>query len=275
MEVRNAWNPEDVKKYTTEKLRKEFLIQDLFVVGEVKMVYSHVDRIIAGGVCPISPLKVEASKEIGADYLLERREMGIINIGNKGTVILDGKEYVLDARDGLYVGMGVKEILFNSDDKDNPAKFYFNCAPAHKSYPTSKIDIKKAMPTRLGSKEEANERTIYKFIHPDVVKSCQLLMGMTILEPGSIWNTMPCHTHDRRMEVYIYFDIPQDGVVFHLMGEPQETRHIVVRNEEAVISPSWSIHSGAGTCNYTFIWGMVGENQTFSDMDAVAMDTLK
>lgn len=276
MEVRNAWNPNDVKHYTTEKLREEFLIPELFIPGEVKMVYSHVDRIIVGGVCPSGKvLALEAGKEIGADYFLERRELGIINIGGKGTVTVDGQEYTLEARDGLYVGKGAKEVAFSSADSSNPAKFYFNSAPAHTTYPIVKIEISKAQPLKLGSLEESNKRTIYQYIHPNVCQSCQLLMGMTILEPNNVWNTMPCHTHDRRMEVYFYFDMPEDAVVFHYMGEPNETRHIVMRNEQAVISPSWSIHSGVGTKNYTFIWGMVGENQTFTDMDAVPMSELK
>ena len=276
MEVRNAWNPEDVKHYTTEKLREEFLIPKVFVPGDIKMVYSHVDRIIVGGVCPTDKaLVLEAGKEIGAEYFLERRELGIINIGEKGTVTVDGEEYELGARDGLYVGMGVKEVSFTSQDSSKPAKFYFNSAPAHTSYPTVKIEITNAQPTKLGSIEESNKRTIYKYIHPDVCKSCQLLMGMTLLEPNNMWNTMPCHTHDRRMEVYLYFDMADDSVVFHYIGEPNETRHLVMRNEQAAISPNWSIHSGVGTKNYTFIWGMVGENQTFTDMDFIPMSELK
>lgn len=276
MEVRHSWNPEDAKHYTTEQLRKEFLIQDLFPADEVKLVYSHVDRIIVGGICPVNKtLKLEASKELGVDYFLERRELGIINIGGAGQVILDGEVYELAPRDGLYVGMGTKDVEFKSADPKCPAKFYMNSAPAHKTYPTVKIDITKANKRKLGTPEESNVRTINQFIHPDVCDTCQLLMGMTVLDPTSMWNTMPCHTHERRMEVYLYFDIPEDGVVFHLMGEPDETRHIVMRNEEAVISPSYSIHSGVGTKSYTFIWGMVGENQNFDDMDHVAMKDLK
>jgi 4-deoxy-L-threo-5-hexosulose-uronate ketol-isomerase len=275
MEVRNASNPLDVKHYTTERLRADFLIQDLFSPGKVKTVYTHVDRVIVGGVVPQKPLRLEAGAEIRADYFLERRELGIINIGAKGTVTVDGKDYPLENRDGLYIGMGSKEIVFSSTDPQNPAKFYFNSTPAHKTYPTEKIEITKAEPQHLGSTLESNERTIYKYIHPQGVKSCQLVMGMTILEPGSVWNSMPCHTHDRRMEVYLYFNLPEDAIVFHYMGEPAETRHIVIKNEEAVISPSWSIHSGCGTKNYTFIWGMAGENQVFSDMDGVKTTELK
>lgn len=275
MDIRNAANPKDVKHYDTDRLRDEFLIDALFVPGEVKMIYSHVDRIIVGGVSPTAPTKLEAGAEIRANYFLERRELGIINIGPKGIVKVDGEEYVLETRDGLYVGMGAQDIVFESADSSNPAKFYLNSAPAHASYPTAKIEIEKAQPQHLGAMEQCNVRTIYKYIHPEGVKSCQLVMGMTILEPGSVWNTMPSHTHDRRMEVYLYFNMPEDALVFHYMGEPTETRHIVMRNEQAVISPSWSIHSGVGTQNYTFIWGMVGENQVFSDMDPVAMKDLR
>lgn len=275
MDIRFASNPEDAKNYTTGRLREEFLIQGLFVQGAVKMVYSHADRIITGGICPVQPLILEAGAEIRAEYFLERREMGVINIGPKGAITVDGVRYALDTRDGLYIGMGSKSVSFSSEEPENPAKFYFNSTPAHMTYPTEKIEIGKAEPAKMGSLASSNERTIYKYIHPQGVKSCQLVMGMTILETGSVWNTMPCHTHDRRMEVYLYFDLPEDAIVFHYMGKPDETRHIVVRNEEAVISPSWSIHSGCATRNYTFIWGMAGENQVFSDMDAVQMSQLK
>ena len=270
MEVRYAVSNKDVRTYDTKRLREEFHIDGLFKKDEIKLVYSHYDRIIAGSVCPAEKeLKLEAGKEIGADYFLERRELGIINIGEKGIVTLDGKDYELGPRDGLYVGMGTKDIVFKSVDSQKPAKFYINSAPAHMSYPTVKIDINKANPVQMGTKEQLNERTLYQYIHPDVCQSCQLLMGMTVLKEGSVWNTFPCHTHDRRMEVYLYFDMPEDAMVFHMMGEPQETRHIIMRNEEAVISPSWSIHMGVGTRRYTFIWGMVGENQTFTDMDHI------
>jgi len=275
METRNAVNPKDVRTYDTTRLREEFLIQGLFIPGEIKLVYSQVDRIITGSVCPVSPLSLEAGKELKADYFLQRREMGIINIGARGFVTVDGVRYDLETKDGLYIGMGSKEIIFSSEEGINPAKFYFNSAPAHKEYPIEKIEISKAEPAKMGSLAEANQRTIYKYIHPFGVKSCQLVMGMTILEPGSVWNTMPCHTHDRRMEVYLYFNMSEDAVVFHYMGQPAETRHLVMRNEEAAISPSWSIHSGCGTSNYTFIWGMVGENQVFADQDFVNMNDLK
>lgn len=275
MEIRHASNPEDFKNFNTCRLRDEFLIHGLFNPGEIKMVYSCDDRVIAGGICPVKPLKLEAGEEIKAAYFLERREAGIINIGQKGSVIVDGTEYKLGRMDGLYIGMGSKDLTFKSEDPCSPAKFYFNSTPAHKTYPTIKINIAEAEPAKMGALASSNKRTIYKYIHPQGVKSCQLVMGMTILEEGSVWNTMPSHTHDRRMEVYLYFNLPEDAVVFHFMGKPDETRHIIVRNEEAVISPSWSIHSGCATCNYTFIWGMAGENQEFSDMDGIDNKDLK
>ena len=275
MEVRYSGHPEDVKRYTTEELRKEFLIQDLFQVNVCKMVYSHVDRMITGGVVPVAPQKLEAGKGLGVDYFLERRELGIINIGGAGKVTVDGTEYALQFTDGLYVGMGAKDVVFTSDDAKNPAKFYFTSSPAHKTYPTVKIERKDIVPNHLGSLTNSNDRNIYKYIHPQGVQSCQLVMGMTALEPGSMWNSMPCHTHERRMEVYLYFQVPEDAVVFHFMGQPTETRHVVMHNEEAIISPSWSIHSGVATHNYTFIWAMAGENQTFDDMDGVAMQDIR
>ena len=279
MEVRPGANPNDVKNYDTDRLRHDFLIQDVFVPGEIKTIYSQIDRIIVGSATPTDKaLKLTAGDELRAAYFLERREMGVINIGGKGTMTLDGVRYDFDYKDGIYIGMGTKEVIFESADAENPAKFYFNSAPAHKTYPTVFInpekDILPENKKELGCLENANHRTIRKYILPGQVESCQLEMGMTALEPGSVWNTMPCHTHDRRMEVYLYFDMPEDALVMHYMGEPTETRHIVMRNEQAVISPSWSIHSGCGTQAYTFIWGMVGENQDFDDMDDVAMTDL-
>jgi 4-deoxy-L-threo-5-hexosulose-uronate ketol-isomerase len=276
METRYPAHPQDFKTYTTEKIRKDYLIESLFEPGKVNLVYSHVDRIIVGGVCPAaSPLGLEAGKELGSEYFLERRELGLINIGGQGTVTIDGTGYELGPRDGLYIGMGAKELSFTSADAANSAKFYFNSAPAHQSYPTKRVTLEDAKQVKLGSRQESNQRIIYQYVHPAVLQSCQLVMGMTILEPENVWNTMPCHTHERRMEVYMYFDLPEDAVVFHLFGEPAETRHVVIRNEQAIIMPSWSIHSGVGTTNYTFIWGMVGENQTFTDMDNVPMDVLR
>lgn len=279
MELRTASSPRDVKHYDTERLREEFLIDDLFAVNEIKTVYSHIDRIIVGSAVPSGKaLVLTAGDEIRAEYFLQRREMGVINIGGKGKITIDGTVYELGYKDGIYIGMGSKDITFESDNADEPAKFYFNSTPAHKTYPTVLItpdSIKPENKVELGSLEESNHRVINKYILPGQVESCQLVMGMTSLKPGSVWNTMPCHTHDRRMEVYLYFEVADDAVVFHYMGEPTETRHIVMRNEEAVISPSWSIHSASGTRAYTFIWGMAGENQAFDDMDAVAMQDLR
>jgi 4-deoxy-L-threo-5-hexosulose-uronate ketol-isomerase len=275
VELRTAVSPKDVKRYTTEQLREEFLIQNMFVPDEIKTVYSHIDRIIIGAAVPVTPLTLTAGEEIRAKYFLERREMGIINIGGRGTVTVDGIGYTLEYKDGMYIGMGTKDIIFASEDMNDPALFYFNSAPAHKTYPTVHIKPENCVNVELGSLETCNHRVITKYILPGQVESCQLVMGMTKLKPGSVWNTMPCHTHDRRMEVYLYFDMPEDALVFHYMGEPTQTRHIVMRNQEMVISPSWSIHSGCGTQAYTFIWGMVGENQDFDDMDAVAMMDIK
>jgi len=277
MEIRYAVHPQEAKKYDTTELREHFLIETLFRPGEIVLTYSHVDRFIVGGVQPAGePVKLEADpKEIGAATFLERREIGIINIGGGGTVTVDGTVYAMGPKDCLYIGRGAKDVVFVSDNADAPAKFYFNSCPAHQTYPTVKAAISEATPRHLGSLEQSNERTIYQYIHEGGIKSCQLVMGMTLLKPGSMWNTMPCHTHNRRSEVYFYFDMPETGVVFHFMGEPRETRHLVVRNEQAVISPSWSIHSGVGTASYTFIWGMAGENQAFDDMDPVAMQDLR
>jgi 4-deoxy-L-threo-5-hexosulose-uronate ketol-isomerase len=286
MELRTAASPKDVKYYTTDRLREEFLIDDLFKADEIKLVYSHIDRIITGSAVPVKgKLVLTAGDELRAEYFLERREMGVINIGGAGVITIDGKKYEVDYKQGMYIGMGSKDISFASKDSQKPAKFYINSAPAHKTYPTVLIKregtpsedvviIKDENKKELGSLEGSNHRVINKYILPGQVETCQLEMGMTELKPGSVWNTMPCHTHDRRMEVYLYFDIPQDAIVMHFMGEPTETRHIVMRNEQAVISPSWSIHSGCGSQAYTFIWGMVGENQDFDDMDDVAMTDL-
>lgn len=276
MRTRYANNPRDSKRYDTEELRENYLVKDIFKDDQIELVYSHVDRIIFGGIKPVyKELKLEAGKEMGVDYFLERRELGIINIGGKAIVTIDGTEYELKEKDGLYVGKGNKEVSFKSVNPEEPAKLYVNSVPAHKEYETVKIDIEKANPVRLGDNKTLNKRTIYQYVHSNVCESCQLLMGLTMLEPGNAWNTMPCHTHERRMEVYFYFDMDEDTRVFHLMGEPTETRHLVVKNEECVISPSWSIHSGVGTSNYTFIWGMCGENKTFDDMDHISMDILR
>ena len=276
MEVRDASNAKDVKYYTTDRLREEFHIANLFTKDNIRMVYSHTDRIIVIGMMPVmGVLKLEAGKELAAEYFLERRELGCINIGGKGIITVDGVDYEMNARDGIYIGKGNKEIFFKSVDSSNPAKFYMTSCPAHTEYPIVKIDITKARKVPCGSVEDCNKRVINQYIHPEVMKSCQLAMGLTELEVGSNWNTMPCHTHDRRMEVYLYLDMGNDDAVFHMMGEAKETRHIVMHNEEAVISPSWSIHSGVGTKNYSFIWAMCGENQEFTDMDHIETKELR
>ncbi|WP_026675627.1 5-dehydro-4-deoxy-D-glucuronate isomerase [Alkalihalobacterium bogoriense] len=276
MDIRYATNPTDFKQYTTEKLRDEFLVESLFVEGEINMVYSHYDRVVVGGAIPTgAELKLDAGDTFRTEYFLERREVGIINIGPKGKVVVDGETYELNKRDCLYVGLGHKEVTFHSEDNGSPARFYIVSAPAHKQYPTKVLSIEDAVPVHLGTDAESNRRTIYKYIHSEGLQSCQLMMGMTLLEPNNMWNTMPAHVHDRRMEVYLYFDMDEESRVFHFMGEPQETRHMLVKNEQVVLSPPWSIHSGVGTKNYTFIWAMAGENYTFKDMDFIKMEDLK
>lgn len=276
LDIRYSNHPEDSKHYTTEELRKHYLIDKVFAADDIALTYSHQDRMIAGGAMPVEKeLSLGSTKELGTEFFLERREMGIINVGGKGTVTLDGKEYALDFKDGIYIGMGTKEIIFRSEDSSKPAKFYINSCPAHKTYPTVYITKDMAVHRPLGSAENMNKRVVNQYINPAVCESCQLAMGMTELAVGSSWNTMPSHTHERRMEVYFYFELEGDNVVFHMMGQPQETRHIILHNEQAVISPSWSIHSGTATSNYTFIWGMCGENQTYDDMDNIGNFDLK
>ncbi|MCA1949514.1 MAG: 5-dehydro-4-deoxy-D-glucuronate isomerase [Treponema sp.] len=276
LHVRYSNHPENAKHYDTETQRKHFLVEAVFVLGKLQLTYTHQDRVIFGGAMPTGrALSLEAGKELGTSFFLERRELGCINIGGAGTVTADGLSYTLQKGDGLYIGMGTKDVSFASEDPSLPAKFYVVSSPAHQAYPTVRIEQKQANPRRLGSQETSNERTIYQYVHPAVCKSCQLVMGMTVLEKGSVWNTMPCHTHERRMEVYFYFDMVSETRVIHLFGEPSETRHLVVANEQAVISPSWSIHSGVGTGQYTFIWGMAGENQNFDDMDFVKPEDLR
>ena len=280
MDIRYSANQRDVKRYTTEELRDEFLIQNLYVANEVVAVYSHVDRMVTLGCMPTTEevsidKGIDCWKNFGTHYFLERREIGIFNIGGAGTVTADGVSYKMGYKDCLYITKGTKEVKFASDDAGKPAKFYMVSAPAHTSYTTTFIPIEKAAKRPLGAMETSNKRVINQFIHPDVLETCQLSMGMTVLDPGSVWNTMPAHTHERRMEVYMYFEIPEDNVVFHMMGEGNETRHIVMQNEQAVISPSWSIHAGAGTSNYTFIWAMGGENQAFDDMDVIPTTELR
>ena len=274
--MRYSNNPKDVAKYTTEQLRSNFLIEKVFKPDIVELTYSQNDRIIVGGLMPVNKeLELVGNKDTGSQYFFERREGGIINIGGSGTITIDGKQYDMNNQYGLYIGKDIKTITFTSKDKSDPAKFYFNSAPAHHAYPTKLITLEDAKKVHLGSDETSNKRTINQYVHPDVVESCQLSMGMTILATGSVWNTMPPHTHDRRMEVYMYFDMEDKTKVMHFMGEPTQTKHLVVGNEEAVISPSWSIHCGAGTGRYTFIWGMCGENITFTDMDFCDMDDLR
>ena len=277
MQIRQPIHSEHARMLDTAGLRRHFMVEQLFVPEQATLTYSQIDRIIVGGIQPVHEtvrFAPELGKHTGTDFFLQRRELGLINIGGAAVVQADGQRYDVGPREALYIGQGARELSFASVDAANPAKLYFNCAPAHCHHPNRKITLAEASPETLGDPKTSNRRTIHKFIVPDVLPTCQLLMGMTQLEPGSLWNTMPCHTHDRRMEVYFYFDMPADGVVFHMMGEPTETRHLVVRNEQAVISPSWSMHGGVGTQAYTFIWGMVGENQVFKDMDHVAMTGL-
>ena len=277
MEVRFSTDPNGYKRMTSDELRKMFLIDNLFKPDTIETVYSDIDRSITGSAVPVSKkLKLESSKkEMAAEFFAERREIGVINIGEEGEIIVDGTVYKMAKKDALYIGKGSKEITFASKDSGKPALFYFSSYPAHKEFPTKHAKFSDATPVKLGSVKDANKRTIYKYIYPQGIQSCQLVMGLTELEEGSTWNTMPVHTHQRRSEVYMYFNLAQNAVLFHLLGEPNETRHIVVRNQQAVLSPSYSIHSGVATQNYTFIWSMGGENQDFDDMDWVSMDTLK
>ena len=280
MDIRYSANQRDFKRYTTEEVRQEFLIENLFRADEVTAVYSHVDRMVTFGCMPVRE-EVALDKGIdvwhnfGTEFILERREIGIFNVGGAGTIAADGVAYELGYKDCLYITMGTKEVTFKSKDGSQPAKFYMVSAPAHKACQTKLLTIKDANKVPCGEEKTSNKRTINQFIHPDVLETCQLSMGMTSLEPGSVWNTMPAHTHERRMEIYFYFEIPENEVVFHMMGEPQETRHVVMQDEQAIISPSWSIHAGCGTANYTFIWAMGGENKAFDDMDHIKNTELR
>jgi 4-deoxy-L-threo-5-hexosulose-uronate ketol-isomerase len=277
MDVRFTTDPKSIKRMTAEEIRKLYLIDSLFTPNTIPMVYSDIDRSITGSAVPTNKtLKLLSSKkEMAVEYFAERRELGVLNIGNEGIIKVDGKSFSMHPKDALYIGKGSKEILFTSKSTKKPAMFYFVSYPAHKTYDTMHSKFADAEPSKLGSEEDANKRTIYKYIHPNGIKSCQLVMGMTELEEGSVWNTMPPHTHQRRSEVYMYFNLGENGKVFHLMGEPEETRHIVISDKQAVLSPSWSIHCGAGTKNYSFIWAMGGENQVFDDMDGVKLDDVK
>ncbi|PLR41550.1 5-dehydro-4-deoxy-D-glucuronate isomerase [Chimaeribacter californicus] len=278
MQVRQSIHSEHAKQLDTAGLRREFLIEKIFEDDTYTMTYSHIDRIIIGGIKPVQnsvSIGGEVGKQLGVSYFLERRELGVINIGGPGLIVVDGDTFEIGSEEALYVGKGAQEVVFSSVDAARPAKFYYNSAPAHTTFPTRKITLAEASPQTLGDDATSNRRTINKFIVPDVLPTCQLTMGLTKLADGNQWNTMPCHTHERRMEVYFYFDMDEDTAVFHMMGEPQETRHLLVHNEQAVISPSWSIHAGVGTKRYTFIWGMIGENQVFDDMDHVAVADLR
>ncbi len=280
MDIRYSTGPNDVKRYTTEELRREFLIENLYQPDEVKAVYSHVDRMVVLGICPVNrelPIDqgIDSWKNFGTRYFLERREAGVFNLGGPGAITAGGEVFSMGFEDCLYITKETKEVAFRSDDPKNPARFYLVSAPAHKVCKTTFIPMAKANKRPLGDEKNANKRVINQFIHPDVLETCQLSMGLTQLAPGSVWNSMPAHTHERRMEIYTYFNIPEGNVVFHLMGQPQQTRHIVMNNFDAVISPSWSLHAGCGTSNYTFIWAMGGENQVFDDMDGIELADMR
>jgi len=280
MDTRYSANQKDFKRYTTEEIRDEFLVSNIFNDDDVSVVYSHIDRIVVLGAKPVKKTiniekNIDPWKNFGVTYFLERRELGVINIGGTGKVIADGVTYTLENLNALYLPKGTKKVEFESNDSKNPAKFYMCSTPAHTEYPAKLITKDNCRIVNLGAKETANERTIFQFIHPEVLDTCQLSMGCTSLAVGSVWNTMQAHTHERRMEVYFYFDIPKDNVVFHMMGEPTETRHIVMQNDEAVLNPSWSIHSGCGTSNYSFIWSMAGENRAYDDQDWIETETLR
>jgi 4-deoxy-L-threo-5-hexosulose-uronate ketol-isomerase len=276
MKVRYTADPVRLERMSTAEIRESFLVDTLFTEDRIAMVYSDADRAIVGSAVPVTTaLALESAPELRAETFCERRELGILNVGGPGAVTVDGVEHPLAGRDGLYVGRGSKAITFASDSPGTPARYYLLSFPAHATHPTVRIRQSDAEPVRVGSCETSNQRTIYKLIHPGGARSCQLVMGFTVLEPGCVWNTMPPHTHERRMEVYLYFDLPADARVFHFMGRPEATRHLVVANGQAVISPSWSIHCGAGTGAYSFCWGMGGENQAFDDMDPLTLDQLR
>ncbi|WP_049724058.1 5-dehydro-4-deoxy-D-glucuronate isomerase [Gilvimarinus polysaccharolyticus] len=276
IEERFAVHKDDYKHYDTDKLRKNFLIEKIFATDEVLFVYTHYERVMVGGAMPVTQaITLEPVDQQKANFFLERRELGAINVGGKGSITVDGECFELDNKEALYIGRGAKVVVFASDSSDSPAKFYLNSAPAHHAYPHKKVGMNDAKVLQLGTAETCNERKINQLLISDVVATCQLQMGMTELQPGSIWNTMPVHTHSRRMEAYFYFNIPEQQAVCHFMGPADETRHIWVANEQAVVSPPWSMHSGVGTANYTFIWGMAGENLDYTDMDFHSPNTLK
>ncbi len=276
IELRYAAHPDDVKTWDTSRLRKEFLIENIFVPEEISLVYSLYDRYIVGGAMPVKKkLLLESAEELKSENFLERREMGIINAGGEALIETDGALYRLGFKEALYLGKGTKNVIFSSADQSKPAKLYINSAPAHHGYPSRKVTKPEAEVVELGTMEASNHRTINKLLVNAVLQTCQLQMGMTELKTGSVWNTMPGHTHNRRMEAYFYFEVPEKQSICHFMGDPDETRHIWMKNEQAVLSPSWSIHSAAGTSNYTFIWGMAGENLDYGDMDIRQPDTLR
>ncbi len=276
MEIRFGHSAKEVSRMTTEELRKAFLFENLVEDNKICYTYSHYDRAIIGGAKPVKQsITLKNHPELRAEFFLERREIGIINVGGKGLVSTNGIQYDMDKLSCLYLGMGTKDVVFKSIDPNDPAVFFMMSTPAHKTYPNKMMKKEKAMPVTLGDIATSNKRTIYKYIHLDGIASCQLVMGLTVLDPGSVWNSIPPHTHTRRMEAYFYFDVDKAQRVFHFMGEPQETRHLIMKNNEAVVSPPWSIHSGCGTSNYSFIWAMAGENQVFSDMDVVTVSEIK
>jgi 4-deoxy-L-threo-5-hexosulose-uronate ketol-isomerase len=276
MQVRYESSPREVERMNTQELRENFLVEKLFGDDEINMVYSHYERLIVGGAKPVSKaLNLPTYDALKSDYFLERRELGVINVGGKGKVTADGQVYELEKLSALYLGKGTENVAFESADAANPALFYLLSSPAHKELPTTLYTKEQALPMTIGAPETSNHRTVYKYIHNDGINSCQLVMGLTILHTGSIWNTMPPHVHDRRAEIYLYFDVEAAHGVMHFMGKPDETRHMWVRNHQAIISPPWSIHSGAGSASYSFIWGMAGENKDYTDMDFVDLNDLR
>lgn len=276
IDVRQVCHPDAVRNFDTDELRRHFLIENIFETDEIVLTYSHIDRLIVGGAVPAAkPLTLSAPTPVGQDFFLAQRELGVFNIGGAGRITLDGTAHELATRDCLYIGKGVVNVIFESADAANPARFYLLSTPAHAAHPSVLIKPEQANKLILGDQLTANKRTLFQYIHPDVCESCQLVMGMTQLEPGNMWNTMPSHTHDRRSEAYLYFDLAADTRIFHMMGEPTQTRHLIVANEQAILSPGWSIHSGVGTANYAFIWAMGGDNKSFTDMDHVPMSVLR
>ncbi|RFS14317.1 5-dehydro-4-deoxy-D-glucuronate isomerase [Emticicia sp. C21] len=276
MQARYESSPKETAGMNTAELRNNFLVETLFTPDQIHIVYSHYDRMILGGIMPKNEaVELGNYDELKSDYFLERREIGIINVAGNGKITVDGEAFNINKLDCLYVGKGAQKVVFESVDSSNPAKYFILSAPSHAAYPTRLMTKEEASPANMGAVETANQRIIYKYIHLDGIRSCQLVMGLTVLQTGSVWNTMPSHTHDRRMEAYCYFDVPENHRVLHLMGQPQETRHLWISNHQAIISPPWSVHSGCGTSNYSFIWGMAGENQSFADMDFIPISELR